>query len=247
MSLESQIDELYALPLGEFTAARNALAKTLSGSEAKAVRALAKPKLVPWAANQLYWKARPIFNRLLESGAALRSAQLAVISGRSSDVRRVTDAHRKALSAAAARAAELASAEGAPDLTAVARMLEGLSLAAAPSEHPGRWTEPVQLAGFEALAGLQPAAVARTSAASTAAGQESRREAERREAARQEEERLAAERTRLEQEVVRAEQAVADARADEKRAREALDSAIDARRAAEQALTAAHKTVARSI
>ena len=71
MNLDPRIDDLYRLPLNEFTAARNALAKTLGGDEAKRVRALAKPTLVPWALNQLFWKARPTYERLLKSGDAL--------------------------------------------------------------------------------------------------------------------------------------------------------------------------------
>ena len=36
-ALDAKIDDLYQLPLGEFTGARNALAKSLSGDEAKRV------------------------------------------------------------------------------------------------------------------------------------------------------------------------------------------------------------------
>src|SRR5437773_10087717 len=61
VALESEVDRLYQLPLSEFTAARNALAKTLKGDEAARVRALAKPTVVPWAVNQLYWRDRKIY------------------------------------------------------------------------------------------------------------------------------------------------------------------------------------------
>ena len=50
--------QLYQQPLSAFTAARNALAKTLSGAEAHRIKRLAKPTVVPWTINQLYWRAR---------------------------------------------------------------------------------------------------------------------------------------------------------------------------------------------
>jgi hypothetical protein len=43
------------------------------------VKALKKPTLVPWAVNQVYWHARPVYDRLAKSGAALRSAQIAAL------------------------------------------------------------------------------------------------------------------------------------------------------------------------
>jgi hypothetical protein len=51
ISLDSSIDALYQEPLSTFTAARNALAKTLSKEQAREVKRLAKPTLVPWAVN----------------------------------------------------------------------------------------------------------------------------------------------------------------------------------------------------
>ena len=45
--LDRRIDALYQLPLGEFTASRNAFAKALTGEPAKQVRALKKPTVVP--------------------------------------------------------------------------------------------------------------------------------------------------------------------------------------------------------
>jgi hypothetical protein len=159
LTLDTRIDELYQLPLDEFTAARNALAKTVTGPEAKRIRSLVKPHAVPWAVNQLYWKAGPAYERLLKSGAALRAAQIAALHGRRSDVRAATEAHRSALAAAAQHAADLAARSGShPNAEAVARMLEAISLAAHPPDAPGRFTEIVQPAGLEALTGVTPSA-----------------------------------------------------------------------------------------
>jgi hypothetical protein len=163
-SLESAIDALYQEPLGSFTSARNALAKTLRGADATRVKQLKKPTVVPWAVNQLYWKSRHTFERLLKSGKALRAAQIGALQGSrgaasAADIRKAADAHRAALADAVDEAARLArQADASPDPEPLSRMLEAVSLAADRPEHPGRFTEALRPAGFEALAGLQPAA-----------------------------------------------------------------------------------------
>ncbi|MEQ1912869.1 MAG: hypothetical protein ABMA15_28900, partial [Vicinamibacterales bacterium] len=64
-TIESQIDALYALPLTEFTAARNVLAKTLKGDAAARVKKLEKPGVVAWATNQLFWRDRSSYDQLM--------------------------------------------------------------------------------------------------------------------------------------------------------------------------------------
>ena len=154
-ALESHIDELYRAPLEHFTTARNALAKTLSGADAGRVKKLPKPTVGPWAANQLYWKARGTYDRLLKSGERLRNAQLGALEGRAADLRPATEAHRKALGDAVQEAGRLAAAADthpAPD--ALMRTFEALSLMRSSPAPPGRLTEALQPAGFEALAGV---------------------------------------------------------------------------------------------
>jgi hypothetical protein len=169
VSLESDVDRLYQLPLSEFTAARNALAKTLKGDEAARVKTLAKPTVVPWAVNQLYWRDRKTFDRLLKAGGALREAQIAALGGRHADVRRATEAHRAALADAVRSATALATSGGAsPHADQLARMLEAVSLAASPAEGAGRFTELIQPSGFEALAGLSINAAGRVAAPASA-------------------------------------------------------------------------------
>src|SRR5262245_55547176 len=85
-SLDSRIDDLYQLSLDEFIPARAALASSLSGDEKTRVKQLKKPTSVPWAVNQLYWHARPLFDRIVKSGATLRQAQLAALGGKPTDV-----------------------------------------------------------------------------------------------------------------------------------------------------------------
>src|SRR5437667_10244365 len=96
-TIESKIDDLYKVSLGEFTAARAALAKTLKGGEAQQVKRLQKPTIVPWAANQVYWKARDTYEGVRTSGEQLRRAQIAALKGRPAAVRPATEAHRKAI------------------------------------------------------------------------------------------------------------------------------------------------------
>jgi hypothetical protein len=233
VALEPKIDDLYKGPLSEFVAARTALAKTLTGDEAKRVKALQKPTVVPWAVNQLYWHGRPIYDRLLSSGEKLRTAQINALKGRSTDVRRASEAHRKAIAEAAAEAQRLASAAGARlnanDLT---KTLEAVSLAGDLAEQPGRLTKALQPAGFEALAGVPVRAVPRSMIAPPAkappavvAGPdpaERKREAEGR---------------RRKRAIAQAEQVVARARAAEARARAAWERTKQALAAAESKLS----------
>jgi len=158
-ALESRIDELYRGSLNEFTDARNALAKTLRGADAQRVRKLAKPTVVPWAVNQVYWRARTVWDRLMKTGKQLRTAQLASLEGRKADVRAAGEAHRQAIADAVQQAQSIGAEEGvrpAPD--ALMRTFEALSLASQMAEEAGRVTRPIQPAGFEALSGVKLAA-----------------------------------------------------------------------------------------
>ena len=160
MSLDGKIDDLYRQPLDAFVTARNALAKTLTGDEAKRVRALVKPTVVPWSVNQVYWQARATYDKLIKSGERLRAAQIASLEGRrGADVREAGDSHRTALADAVKAAERIAAAASAnPPADALMRTFETLSLASEPPEPPGRLTKPLQPSGFEALAGVTPAA-----------------------------------------------------------------------------------------
>jgi hypothetical protein len=158
-TIDDRIDALYTLPLAEFTAARNALAKSLAGADRDRVKSLQKPTTVAWAVNLLYWRERKTFDRLRRTGQALRAAQVAALKGRPADIREATSGHREALADAVSCARQLAADSGAaPDTDALSRMLEALSVSPERPEAAGRWTEAVQPAGFEALAGITPVA-----------------------------------------------------------------------------------------
>jgi hypothetical protein len=157
--LESQIDELYQLPLEEFTGKRNALAKELSGSAKTRVRQLVKPTLPLWAINQLYWQDRPTFNALIDASEKLRAAHRALLSGlsgRNTDLRKPEQLHKAATERAAVKTIGLLKTNG---LSASGAAVDTIrrSLAALPTaEQAGRLTRPPEPAGFTLLAGVTP-------------------------------------------------------------------------------------------
>jgi hypothetical protein len=152
---DSDIDALYQLPLDEFTAARDALAKR-SGSDGPAIRKFQKPTAAAWAVNQLYWKRRKTFDRLTAAAESVRTAHGRRLAGKSTDVERAELVHRAALEAALGASRELLTAAGDPatvaTTTAVTETLQALPW----SEPPGRLTQPLRPQGFAALAGLLP-------------------------------------------------------------------------------------------
>ncbi len=127
-TLESQIDELYRQPLDAFIAARQALAKALSGDDRKRVAGLRKPLALPWLVNQTYWRARRVYDVLLEAGETLRAAQVGALKGKSTDVRGASAHHADALTKAVSEATKIAESAGAsPQPDALRRMFEAVS------------------------------------------------------------------------------------------------------------------------
>src|SRR3546814_16382925 len=93
-------DELYALTLAEFTAARGAMAKQLRTQDrplADRIKTLRKPSTAAWVVNVLARREHEQVSQVLEVGAALREAQAsldgdemrALTRQRSSEERRV--------------------------------------------------------------------------------------------------------------------------------------------------------------
>ncbi len=158
------IDELYQLPLSDFTGGRNALATRLrksgKASDADEVRSLVKPSIPAWAVNQVYWKHRPVFDRLLTAGDRLRKAQSSTLAGKSGDVRGALDAVREALSELTRLAAtelETAGHNASPGaMRSVTQTLEALSAYGTAAPPAGRLVDEVDPPGFETLAALVP-------------------------------------------------------------------------------------------
>jgi len=78
-------EDLYGLPLEEFTPARDALAKELKAAgrkeEAAEVKSLRKPSVAAWALNRVAREHPDAIEGLRAAGAELRAAQDAVLSG----------------------------------------------------------------------------------------------------------------------------------------------------------------------
>ena len=156
---EADVDELYRLPLSEFTSARNELAKKLKADgraeEADDVKALRKPTVAVWLVNRLAQERELDVQRLRKAGETLAKAT----AGRSSDefLEAQHEQHR-ALARLGDAARELASREKV-GAAAADRALETLRAASLTEEgrellKRGRVTEELEPPGFEALAGL---------------------------------------------------------------------------------------------
>src|SRR5688572_29114560 len=188
MDLEGRIDGLYQLPLDEFTAARNALARE-SGDNA--IKKLEKPNLAAWAVNQLYWQQRKLYDEVIKTSTQVRTAYKQMLAGKPADVKAAEAFHAEAMRKARAAIRSILEAGGnnASDavMTPVTETLDALPT----TDPPGRLTKPLRRTGFEALQGVtiaaRPAAPPRpkTEAPKPAAG-ESDRERKKREADQQE-------------------------------------------------------------
>jgi hypothetical protein len=252
VELDEELGRLYALPLDEFTSARNELAKQLRKEsrreEADHVKALAKPSVAAWAVNQLAHRRTKRLRALLEAADEVRSAQERALKGSGGDELREASQRERQLVTELRREARQLLAEGghaASDAT-LQRVATTLSSAAVDAEarpllEAGRLSEEVAASGFDAFAGMAvpsqaPRAPARGRPAPKAreerppsAGEERRRLAELRKQARA----LDKEARDAEREAMRA------ARAAERAEREAERAAEAARRAADDAKEAA--------
>ena len=154
--LESQIDELYQLPLDAFTKARNTLAKTLEAADKPAVSSLPKPSVAMWVVNQLYWQDPPVYKALIDASEKLRTAHRSALAGRKADMRKPDELHRTTLEKAFARATAIAQKQGL-SLTDTVRDAVRRTLAALPTdESAGRLTREPPAAGFSLLTGIAP-------------------------------------------------------------------------------------------
>jgi hypothetical protein len=168
--LDVDIQQLYGLPLAEFTQARNGLARRLK-KEGKAdaadeVASLPKPTVSAWAVSHLFRAEGDQMADLLEAGERSRAALREILSG--GDPGALRDAIQEArdlISELRERAAD-ALAEGGrrPGQAIVDRIgtnLQSLAFSPAATEVADRGWLDVDLPppGFEVLAGLQLAAM----------------------------------------------------------------------------------------
>jgi hypothetical protein len=152
-SLDDRIDQLYQLPLDEFTASRNALAKDAGGRAAE-VKKLEKPNLAAWTVNQLYWRERKTYDEVIKAAERMRAVYKQMLAGKSVDVRGAEEIHQEALKDAKQAARRILEQGGhaSPDtvMMPVAETLDALP----GEEPPGRLTKPLRRMGFNVLEGV---------------------------------------------------------------------------------------------
>jgi hypothetical protein len=175
--LDAALAALYQLPLEQFVATRDQLARRLRAAgdrdRARQVAALRRPPVSAWAANQLAHAAPNAVAELLEVGAALRQAQQDALAGQPGAARqlRTATAHlRAAITRLSTRAETLLvrSGHAASDAT-LARLAATLQAAATGDEATraalvqGRLSGDLDPAGFGldlAMAPAEPAGLA---------------------------------------------------------------------------------------
>jgi hypothetical protein len=179
-AVRAAADELYGLPLDEFTAARNDLAKrTRRDGDAEAAAAigkLAKPNTVAWLANQLARQHGDQIRELLELGDSMRQAT-ALLDAR--ELRELSARQHRLVQAIGRHAQDLAGRAGLAFSASTARSLEDTLHAAVADEvsarrlAQGRLTSGLSHTGFPGvLAGPAGAGAVRPAAAGPAADSE---------------------------------------------------------------------------
>jgi hypothetical protein len=231
-----QVDEelraLYGLPLEEFTAGRNELARRLKqdhDARAGEVAQLRKPTVPVWAVNQLARHDQLGMRRLLAAGAALRKAQERALEGAgTAGLAKAQAEEREALRKLTARARSLLNDAGRPATDATLARISTTLAAAAVDESvrdalkAGRLDRELEPLGFDALAGMEanprPSPAKDTSVADRRTQEaEERRRRERRARVRD-----------LEREAREAERVADRAEADARKKRETADAARSA-------------------
>jgi hypothetical protein len=147
-------DELYALPLGEFTPARDARARELKGTPLAAqVKALRKPSTAAWVVDLLVRREAAQVDQVLSVGAALREAQEAMSAG---ELRALTKQRRQVTAAVTTQARRVAAEEGLRVTEAVAEQVEATLTAAMVDAECGRAVRSGLLVSALHTTGLEP-------------------------------------------------------------------------------------------
>ena len=234
-------EDLYGLPLEEFTPARDALAKELKAAgqkdEAAEVKRLRKPSLAAWALNRVARDHPDAIGRLQEAGIDLRAAQDEALSG---DAGRLRDAGRalaEEIDRVATLAAEVLQSAGRPVSAAQQEKLATTLRTAAIDDEAGEvltrgvLVDDLDPTGFSLL-GDGRTTLPRTERPSAKKPKASKEDQEAVEAARRELRRCDAE---AETAATRAKRRAERAEAAAKRAAETQREAEEARAAAEEA------------
>jgi hypothetical protein len=242
VDLDTIADELYALPLGEFTASRNARAKVLRSEGnrdlAEDVARLDKPSMSAWLVNQLARERSAELTPLIDLGAEMRAAA-SELTGE--ELRALTRQRHQVVHALVQQTRQLAHARGqkVSDIVAdeVRQTLEA-SLAnpgVAEAVTSGRLTRAAAYAGFGEPSGLAWHRPARR-----------RRQAGREGPPAQVTDLAVRRRRQAEQALARAEERLATAQAAHDAERTRTDDAVGAREQAERDLRRLRDEVAQT-
>jgi DNA repair exonuclease SbcCD ATPase subunit len=234
---QAAIDRLYGLPLGEFTQARDELARGLrregERDAAAAVKRLSKPSVAAWALNRLRRSDPGHVDRLIAAGDRIREAQQGLLRGGGREaLDRATEEERRLVAELARQAERELAGAGRPVSAAIQEKLRQTLHAAATDPEAREGLSAGRLVRDHAPSGLGPLLEAEGGRPSTAPRERRKPRAEgdgapaRR--ARELEERL--ERTRakarqLDQRLSKATRGLREARREAARASAALERA----------------------
>lgn len=168
--LLAEADELYGLPLADFTPVRDARAKALkkeSPELSARVKALRKPSIGAWVVNLLVRREADQVDQVLTVGAALRGAA-ANLDG--AELRELTRQRRQLTAAVTSRARGLAADEGHRVTEAVAEQVEQTLTAAMLDEEAARAVRSGLLVATMRATGVDGVDVAAALAVPEAAG-----------------------------------------------------------------------------
>lgn len=177
-AVRAAADELYGLPLDEFTAARNDLAKRARSADGADVAAsigkLAKPNIVAWLANQLARQQGGQVRELVELGDSMREATAVLDAGQ---LRELSARQHRLVQALLRHAQDRAAQAGLAFSPGTARGVEDTLYAAVADEvsarrlTQGRLTSGLSHSGFPGImAGTPGMALTRPQEVSETAG-----------------------------------------------------------------------------
>ncbi len=153
MSDDRDLDRLYQRPVGEFTAARHALAKG-AGRDAARIRTLEKPSVPAWAVNQLYWRERKVYDKLIRASERVRAGHARALKGKAVDLPALEREHGQAVKAAANRVRAILARAGDPATSATMTSVVDTLQALPGGGQPGRLVRPLAPIGFGAFGAL---------------------------------------------------------------------------------------------
>lgn len=157
--MDKELDSLFAAPLDDFVAERDALAKRLRADgdreAADRVKALRKPSAAVWAVNQLARKEQKDYRALLQAGDRLRKTQEQVLGGESpAKLQEASSAERAVVDRLTEKARALLEEDGHTATETMIRRVGGTLHAAATrpdlreAAESGRLEQEEETAGF---------------------------------------------------------------------------------------------------